>query len=60
MYRMKAKLNEFIEHTFNREGSLYLTSNAKRAFSLLYIRKLSFAYMFLFLHKLNVSNESKT
>ena len=57
---MKAKFNEFIEHTFNREGSLYLTSNAKRAFSLLYKRKLSFAYMFLFLHKLNVSNDSKT
>ena len=57
---MKAKLNEFIEHTFNREGSLYLTSNAKRTFSLLFIRKLSFAYIILFLHKLNVSNESKT
>ena len=35
---MKAKLNEFIEHTFNREGSLYLTSNEKRAFSLLFKR----------------------
>ena len=45
---MKAKLNEFIEHTFNREGSLYLISKAKRAFSLLYKRILSFAYMFLF------------
>ena len=60
MYLMKAKLNEFIEHTFNREGSLYLTRNEKRAFSLLYKRKLSFAYLVIFLHKLHVSNESKT
>ena len=32
---IKEKLTELIEQTFNREGSLYLACNKKRAFSLL-------------------------
>ena len=31
----KEKLTDFIDQTFNREGSLYLACNEKRAFSLL-------------------------
>ena len=30
--RLKDKLTELIERTFNREGSLYLASNEKNAF----------------------------
>ena len=31
-YLIKEKLTELIEQTFNREGSLYLACNEKRAF----------------------------
>ena len=34
-YRIKEKLGELIEHTFNIEGSFYLACNEKRIFSLL-------------------------
>ena len=32
---IKEKLPELVEQTFNREGSIYLACNGKRAFSLL-------------------------
>ena len=32
LHLMKEKLTELIEHTFNRESSLYLACNEKRAF----------------------------